>query len=53
MSDEWIAPYKSANNFGYLFTGAGGGFLMVVADEKPVGDSFQICIDSEGSFWDK
>lgn len=52
MSSEWVAPYKGGDNYGYLFSGAGGGYLMVIADQKPPGDSFQVRIDSEGSFWD-
>jgi len=34
-------------NHGCLFTGCGGGFLMVIADKKPDKDAFQIKINNK------
>lgn len=52
QSTQWCEPYKNDPNIhGYLFTGAGGGFLMVVS-EKPVLNGFQIKINTD-FFWDQ
>ena len=34
------------DTLGCLFTGCGGGFLMVIAHEKPNGDAFQIKVNA-------
>jgi len=48
QSDQWCAPYKS-NSHGYLFSGCGGGFLMVISD-SPVENGFQIKIKTTNWF---
>lgn len=40
VSDEWCAPYRNKHH-GCLFSGCGGGFLLVISDE-PVDKGFQI-----------
>jgi len=42
-SREWVAPYKDA--LGCLFSGAGGGFLLVVSEE-PVKDGFSVQVQT-------
>ena len=43
-SEIYWDPYK--NSHGYLFSGAGGGFLMVISD-TPVDGGFQLQINSQ------
>ena len=42
-SRQWCQPYEDSH--GYLFSGAGGGFLMVVSD-TPVANGFQVSINT-------
>jgi len=43
QSKKWCAPYETSH--GYLFSGAGGGFLMVISD-SPVEKAFQVTINT-------
>ncbi|GBG29981.1 Ethanolamine-phosphate cytidylyltransferase [Hondaea fermentalgiana] len=41
MADEWCAPYRD-KHLGCLFSGCGGGFLLVISDGEPVDRGFQV-----------